>query len=169
MLQRTPASAGSTEKRACWPIAGSTSTNWRNTRPSKRRTYLLWNGRLPSELELREFTSQLALARVARPAHNRPAAELSHIGHADGGAAHGGVGAQLLRRRRKRQLARRQRAQGLQPDRADRHDRGHLRPHSQGPRNCSSRSLAVACREFSVDAEWRQSPRKLRPVPWISL
>ena len=26
-------------------------------------TYLLWNGRLPSELELREFTSQLALAR----------------------------------------------------------------------------------------------------------
>lgn len=27
-------------------------------------TYLLWNGRLPSELELREFSSQLALARV---------------------------------------------------------------------------------------------------------
>jgi citrate synthase len=26
-------------------------------------TYLLWNGRLPSELELREFSSQLALAR----------------------------------------------------------------------------------------------------------
>ena len=26
-------------------------------------TYLLWNGRLPSELELREFASQLALAR----------------------------------------------------------------------------------------------------------
>jgi len=26
-------------------------------------TYLLWNGRLPGELELREFTSQLALAR----------------------------------------------------------------------------------------------------------
>ncbi len=26
-------------------------------------TYLLWNGRLPSELELREFTSQLTLAR----------------------------------------------------------------------------------------------------------
>jgi len=27
-------------------------------------TYLLWNGRLPSELELREFSSQLALARA---------------------------------------------------------------------------------------------------------
>jgi citrate synthase len=27
-------------------------------------TYLLWNGRLPGELELREFSSQLALARV---------------------------------------------------------------------------------------------------------
>jgi citrate synthase len=27
-------------------------------------TYLLWNGRLPTELELREFTSQLALARA---------------------------------------------------------------------------------------------------------
>src|SRR3974377_1542345 len=26
-------------------------------------TYLLWNGRLPGELELREFSSQLALAR----------------------------------------------------------------------------------------------------------
>ena len=27
-------------------------------------TYLLWNGRLPNEFDLREFTSQLALARV---------------------------------------------------------------------------------------------------------
>src|SRR5215475_15190999 len=27
-------------------------------------TYLLWNGRLPNQLALREFTSQLALARA---------------------------------------------------------------------------------------------------------
>src|ERR1700751_851281 len=27
-------------------------------------TYLLWNGRLPTQLELPEFTSQLALARA---------------------------------------------------------------------------------------------------------
>ena len=38
-------------------------------------TYLLWNGRLPNELELREFQSQLALARVPRPAHRRSAAK----------------------------------------------------------------------------------------------
>ena len=37
-------------------------------------TYLLWNGRLPNELELREFSSQLALARVARQAHRGAAA-----------------------------------------------------------------------------------------------
>jgi citrate synthase len=33
-------------------------------------TYLLWNGRLPSELELREFSAQLALARSLDQAYN---------------------------------------------------------------------------------------------------
>ena len=50
-------------KRACWPIAASISTNWPSARHFEETTYLLWNGRLPSELELREFSSQLALAR----------------------------------------------------------------------------------------------------------
>ena len=68
-------------------------------------TYLLWNGRLPSELELREFSSQLALARSLDQRIVDMLQDLSHLGHAHGGAANRGLGAQLLRRRRKGQLA----------------------------------------------------------------
>ena len=62
-------------------------------------TYLLWNGILPNELALREFTSQLALARAV---DQRIIDMLRSfpVGHADGSAAHGSFGAQLLRCRR---------------------------------------------------------------------
>jgi citrate synthase len=57
-------------------------------------TYLLWNGILPNALQLREFQSQLTLARSLD--HRQPAAQHSRLGHPHGGAAHGGLGAQLL-------------------------------------------------------------------------
>ncbi len=90
---------------------------------------------------------------------------LSHRRHAHGSAAHRGLGAQLLRRRRERQLPRRQRAQGLQPHRADRHDRGHLRPHPQGQGNRSARPLALPRRQLPLDAQRRQALRNRHPHP----
>ena len=131
-------------------------------------TYLLWNGILPNELALREFQSQLALARSLDQRIIDMLRSLSHLGHAHGGAAHRGLGAELLRCRRERQLARRQRAQGLQPDRADRHDRGHLRPAAQGQGNCSARPLALPRRQFPVDAERRKALGDGHSRLWIS-
>ena len=117
----------------------------------------------------RTRTARILLATrprpIPRPAHHRHAQDVPDLRHADGGAANYGVGAQFLRRRRKRQLARRQRAQGLQPHRADRHDRRHLRQDPQGPRNRSTRSLALARRQLPVDAQWRQALRDRDPHP----
>ncbi len=50
-------------------------------------TYLLWNGILPNELALREFRCATGPGALARPARHRHAAQLSHLGHAHGGAA----------------------------------------------------------------------------------
>ena len=90
---------------------------------------------------------------VAGSARYRHAAQLSQVGHSDGGAANDGFGAELLRCRRKRQFPRRKRTQGLQPDRADCDDCGDLRPAAQGQGDCAARSLAYARWEFPVDAE----------------
>ncbi len=125
-------------------------------------TYLLWNGVLPN----RAGPARVPVAAVAGPgpglSHRRHAAQHSRLGHAHGGAAHGGLGAQLLRRRREGQLPRRQRAQELPPDRADGHDRGHLRPAAQGTGDCAARPLAEPRRQLSLDAERRQALRNRR-------
>ena len=105
-------------------------------------TYLLWNGILPNELALREFQAQLALARsldqriiqmlrsfphTATPMEVlRTAVSALSFYDADGGAANGSERAELLRRGRKRQLARLECAQVLPPDGADGHDCGDL-------------------------------------------
>jgi hypothetical protein len=143
LSRRTPGSAGSTEMRACWPIAGIDIHELAEHSTFEETTYLLWNGILPNELRAARVPVAAGAGPGARPAHRRPAAQHSRLGHAHGGAAHRGLRAQLLRRRREGQLPRRQRAQVLQPDRADGHDRGHLRPAAQGPRGRAARPLAL--------------------------
>ena len=59
-------------------------------------TYLLWNGLLPNELQLREFSAQLALARTIDHRIVEMLRSFPAIGDADGSAADCGFGAELL-------------------------------------------------------------------------
>ena len=58
-------------------------------------TFLLWNGKLPSQFAAREFQAQLALARTLDRRLSTCSAAFPRR-HAHGSAAHRGVGAQLL-------------------------------------------------------------------------
>ena len=65
-------------------------------------TYLLWNGLLPNELALREFSTQLALARSLDQRVIDMLKSFPYRRHAHGGVANCGVGIELLRCRRER-------------------------------------------------------------------
>ena len=68
-------------------------------------TYLLWNGILPNEPALREFQSQLALARSIDQRIIDMLRGFPILGHAHGSVAHRRLRAQLLRCRREGLLA----------------------------------------------------------------
>ena len=126
-------------------------------------TYLLWNGRLPSELELREFSSQLALARSLDqriidmlktfPTSATPMEVLrtavSALSFYDADEKDNSHDANV----RKAYNLTAQIAMIV----AD------LRSHPQGPRNRSSRPLALPRRQFPLDAQWRQALRNRDP------
>ena len=84
-------------------------------------TYLLWNGRLPKAAELDAFRKELAKARVLDPKIVEMLRTFPKDVDADGGAADGGLRAELLRPGREGQLARREPPQELPADLPDRH------------------------------------------------
>ncbi len=60
LLQPTPASAGSMATQACWPTAGSTSTNWRSTRTLRKRLTCCGMESCPRRRSWRSLRRQLA-------------------------------------------------------------------------------------------------------------
>ena len=66
-------------------------------------TYLLWFGQLPRAAELKDFSKRLAEARTLDPKIIDLLRSFPQERHADGSAAHGGFGIELLRSGRERQ------------------------------------------------------------------
>ena len=119
--------------------------------------YLLWFGTLPTATQLADFRKNLVAARTLPHGDSSPARISAEKWHADGSAAH-------------RRLC----ARFYDPDEKDNthdanvrksyrltsqiaHDRGLLRPHSQGQAAGRCRPHAFARRQLPVDAEWREA------------
>jgi len=152
VVARTPGSAGSTETRGSSLTAASTSMSWPSTRPSRRPPTCCGTACCPTSLPCAS-SRRSWLWRAPRPPRHRPARNFPTPPR-HGGAAHRGVGIELLRCRRKGQRARRQRAQGLQTHGAD----GMIVAITTGcarVRKLFPRPLALSRRQLPLDAEWR--------------
>ena len=91
-------------------------------------TYLLWNGKLPTAEELKDFTAQLAAAReLPTRSSTSSAAVPTRLRPWRCCAPPYRCSPSTMRTRNR--AARSKPAQELPAHRADRHDRGHLRPH----------------------------------------